>query len=165
MIGEIPLHGRRKWLLLCAVGLGLMLTAIVQGWNARGFLASHSSPPAPDAWQLPKNHSADPEADAAILRARRPWGGSAAFRDIEASPAAAAGAPADQPWRFVGTVVRDNEAFALIEVGKELKYLRAGDLLPDNSTVVQIEQDTVVIRGAASAPAGLITYRLFHKNS
>lgn len=165
MIGGNTLNGRRKWLLLCAAGLGLMLVAIVQGWNARGSLASHGTPPPPDAWQLPKPHGADAEADAAILRARRPWGGSAAFRDIDAAPAGAQGTPADQPWRFVGTVVRDNEAFALIEIGKELKYLRAGDPLPDSSTVMQIEQDTVVIRGAASAPAGLVTYRLFHKNS
>jgi hypothetical protein len=162
MIGATLLTDRRRGPLLGVVGAALFLAAGILGWSARGSLVSHDNAPAADAWALPKQQSTDPEADAAILRARRPWGGSAAFHDTEAPLPVA---PAASPWRFVGTVVRDNESFALIEIGKELKYLGTGDALPDNGIVMHIEQDSIVVQGPPGSPAGSITYRLFHKNS
>jgi hypothetical protein len=164
MIGAALLTDRRRGPLLGVIGAALFVTAGILGWSARGSLVSHDKAPTADAWALPKRPNTDTEADAAILRARRPWGGSAAFRDAEAVPAAPV-APASSPWRFVGTVVRDNESFALIEIGKELKYLGTGDALPDNGIVMRIEQDSIVVQGPPGSPAGAITYRLFHKNS
>lgn len=164
MIGGGLLTGRRRGPLLGTIGTALFLIAVILGWNTRGSLVSHDAAPASDAWALPKTQSDDARADAALLRARRPWGGGAAFREIDGDPPVPF-TPASSPWRFVGTVVRDNEAFALILVGKDLKYIGTGGALPDNGTVQQIEQDSIVVQGPAGSPAGLVTYRLFHKNS
>jgi hypothetical protein len=164
MIGVALLQGRRKTTLFGAAGAAVFLAAVALGWSDHGSLAARAAPAATDPWALPKTHQADAEADAAILRTRRPWGGAASFRDSE-TPAAAQSATANAPWRFVGTVMRGNENFALIEVAGQLKYIAAGAALPDNGTVTQIEQDSIVVQRPAGSSAGPTTYRLFHKNS
>src|SRR5207302_1777608 len=83
-------------------------------------------------------NAADTARDAAILRARRPWGGQVSFRDIDAAPPP----PPAQPWTLVGTIVRDDRRFALIQIGPrgtgKLEYMGVGDKLPDGSRVEEI---------------------------
>jgi len=163
MIGAASLRGR-KTLLFGATGAAVFLASVALGWNDRGSLPARAAPVATDPWVLPKAKHADAEADAAILRTRRPWGGNTAFRDTDGAPLATAASAASAQWRFVGTVMRDNENFALIEVAGQLKYVAAGNALPDNSTVTQIEQDSIVVQRPAGSSADSATYRLFHKN-
>jgi hypothetical protein len=164
MIGQRMPQGRRAAVLGTA-GAVVMGAAILLGWNAARPPTALSSAVPPDPWALPRDQRSDTAANVAILRARRPWGGTAAFRDIDGAPPVQAALP----WRLVGTVVRDNVRFALIEIGPQprgqLKYFGIGDRLPDSSIVVQIEADSITVQGRAGSPAESTIYRLFHKNS
>ena len=164
MIGRLRLSGRRAGLIRLA-GAVLLLAAIVLGWRAGHLRAPGDIGVVPAPWALPQRQSSDAEADAAILRARRPWGGSAAFSD----PEVVRPAPAAPSWRLVGTVERDDGRFALIEIGTQpgarLEYRGIGEQLPDSSVVMQIDPDSITTQGGAGLPAGPIVYRLFQKKT
>jgi hypothetical protein len=134
---------------------------VVLGWRAG------RPGPAPQAavdktpWAVPAPAAADPARDAAILRARWPWGGTVAFRDIDAGPPAAP----SQPWALVGTIARDAERFALIRVGPgpagRIEYRGVGDKMPDGSRLDEIAGDSVTTQAGGNAAP--VVHRLFDK--
>ena len=146
---------------------GLLAVLVFAGAAALGWRAGRPEP-APQAtagatpWDLPRRIAANREHDAAILRARRPWGGAAAFRDIDAGPPAPG-----QPWTLVGTITRDAEQFALIRVGPgpagPLEYRVVGDRMPDGSILDGIAADSITTRAAGGGAP--VVHRLFDKKS
>ena len=157
--------GRRRHLQLSAAFATLFAAAVVLGWRAGG--APTAAPPAavPAPWALPQPTESAPARDAAVLKARHPWGGGGAFHDIDSAPAALAASRT--PWQLAGIVERGNERYALILVGQgpsaKLEYRATGDSLPDGSVLVQIGADSATSEGGQPAPAGRRVHRLFEK--
>ncbi len=160
MIGS-RLNPRRR-LQLSAAFAAFFAAAVILGWRTGGAPAAPPLATPAEAWTLPQLTASDPARDAAILKARRPWGGGAAFHDID-SPAPASRAP----WQLAGIVERGNERFALILVGQgpaaRLEYRGMGDSLPDGSVLVQIGADSATSEGGQPAAAERRVYRLFEK--
>jgi hypothetical protein len=155
----------RRGAAIALAGTALLTGAVVLGWNAGEPTAARETGAAAASWALPQQQRSDTEADAGVLRARRPWGGNGAFRDTEGL----APPPAVVPWKLVGTVARDDGRFALIQVGPQqggkLEYRGIGDRLPDSSIVIQIEPDSITTREGADLAAAPIVHRLFQKKS
>src|SRR5207237_793916 len=67
-------------------------------------------------------------------------------------------------WRCVGIFLRDNSPFALILFGPpgatKLEYRTIGEALPDGSTLVQIDTDSVTAQNGPGLPAGSVVRRL-----
>ena len=162
MIGA-ALLARRRPVQLAAAFAALLAAAAVLGWHAGAAPSSAAAAAAPARWALPPVNPRDPAHDAAILTARHPWGGGAAFRDIDTPvPASAA-----MPWHLAGIVERGDERLALVLVGNgptaKLEYRAVGDSLPDGSVLVQIGADSATSEGGQSAAAERRVYRLFDK--
>jgi hypothetical protein len=164
MIGRMSPR-RRRGTVLPAAGILIVASAVMLGWRDTQPIAPRDAAIPAAQWALPSPRHDDAEADAAVLRARRPWGGSTAFHDTEA-PAAP---PVAATWRLVGTIARDDRRLALVEVGPQpeskLEYRGIGDRLPDSSVVMQIEPDSITTQGGEGLPAGPIVHRLFEKKS
>ncbi len=162
MIGA-ALLARRRPVQLAAAFAALLAAAAVLGWHAGAAPSSAAAAAAPARWALPPVNARDPAHDAAILTARHPWGGGAAFRDID-TPAPASAA---MPWHLAGIVERGDERLALVLVGNgptaKLEYRAVGDSLPDGSVLVQIGADSATSEGGQSAAAVQRVYRLFDK--
>jgi len=163
MIGAASWRDRRALVSIAAAGLAVAAAAAL-GWHSGQAAPPTSGRSAPAGWSLPQEAGADPAHDAAVLRARHPWGGGASFRDIDAAPPA----PAAQPWTFVGTVLRDGHRYALIRTGPPtatLDYRVVGDKLPDGSRLDTIDADSITTLGGAGHGEAPIVYRLFKKRS
>jgi hypothetical protein len=163
MIGLPALGGRRAVQVACAAAL-LLTASVVLGWRAGRETTAAAASAAPTQWTLPGDGADNPERDAAILRARRPWGGGNAFHDIDSGPVI----PTVQPWTLVGTIVRDDRRYALIRVGppsSKIEYRGIGEKLPDGSTVDAIDADGITTAGGSGRGAKPIVYRLFTKKS
>src|SRR5712692_7567532 len=130
---------RRRHVQLCAAFAALVAGAVVLGWRAGETPTATAAAGAPAPWALPQVSVRDPARDVAILTARHPWGGGAAFRDIDSARAPSL---ATMPWHLAGVIERGDERLALILVGQgpaaKLEYRAKGDLLPDGSVLVQI---------------------------
>jgi hypothetical protein len=161
----LPGLSRQRLVQLCAAFAALMAGAIVLGWRTGEAPANTTAPAAPADWALPQVNPPDPARDATILTARHPWGGGAAFRDIDAGPRAPS-APA-VPWRLAGIVVRGDERLALVMTGQgagtKLEYRATGDRLPDGSVLVQIGADSATSQNGEPPVAERRVYRLFEK--
>jgi hypothetical protein len=141
---------------------GLLISAVAAGlgWHSGSAIASAAEGTTPPtSWNLPQEHASNTNQEAELLRTRRPWGGGASFRDIDSGPPPST----NQPWTLVGTIVRNDERFALIRTGPgpsdKFDYRSVGDSLPDGSSIEAIEIDTVTTTGG---PTGRkMIYRLF----
>lgn len=161
MIG-IAILGRRRLILLCLGFVALLAAAATLGWQNGAIAGKPAAPPRPIAWSLPQSAARDPAGDLAMLEARHPWGGRAAFRDIDAGPP-----PAQAPWHLAGIVERGDERLAMIFVGigpaAKLEYRSLGENLPDGSVLVQIGADSATSERGKSSVAERRVYRLFEK--
>jgi len=162
MIGNLS-FARRRRLQLAGALFSLLGGALLLGWQS-GTPAEKTPAAARSApWALPQIKARDAERDAAILSARRPWGGANSFVDID-SPRPASTA---QPWQLAGVVERDNERLALVLIGRgptaKLEYRAVGDALPDGSVLVQIGADSATSEGGQPAAAERRVHRLFDK--
>ena len=162
MIGTLSFAARRR-LQLGAAFLALFGGAVLLGWRS-GAPAGTALPAARSApWVLPQIVARDAARDAAILSARRPWGGASSFVDID-SPRPP---PTVQPWQLAGVIERDNERLALVLIGRgpgaKLEYRAVGETLPDGSVLVQIGADSATSEGGQSAAAERRVHRLFDK--
>ena len=162
-----PLPPRRRLVQLGAGFAVLFAVAVGLGWRAGEAPTATGALAAPAPWALPEVTASDPGRDVAILTARHPWGGGAAFRDIESTPPPAP-PPAVIPWQLAGVIERGGERFALILLGRgpsaKLEYRAIGDSLPDGSVLVQIDADSATSDGGQSAAAERRVYRLFEKS-
>ncbi len=87
-------------------------------------------PPIEQPWRLPELARQDPQKSIAIINARNLWGDQAAT---------ATKAP---EWRIVGIASRGPDHVVLLSFeGKPIATLKLGDALPDDSKIVQIEND------------------------
>ena len=162
MIGLSAIAGRRPAQLAAAFA-ALFAAAVVIGWRAGAPPGSAAAAATPAPWTLPPVNERDPARDVAILAARHPWGGGAAFHDVDAPPPA----PLAMSWHLAGIVQRGDERLALVLVGQgpavTLEYRAVGDSLPDGSVLVQIGADSATSEGGQSAAAERRVYRLFDK--
>jgi hypothetical protein len=160
MMGSALLRGRRLLQVSIACG-ALLVVAILAGWHAGDAPADEAARLLPAVWKLPSPDVRDPEQDVAIINARQPWGGRAAFQDPELPP------PGNAAWRLAGIVERGGEWFVLIMVGPEasarLEYRSVGESLPDGSVLVQIDPDSATSQRGQSVTAERSVHRLFEK--
>ena len=153
---------RRRLVQLGAAFAALFVGAVILGWRTgKAPSANPAAPGALAAWTLPQVDVPQTARDAAILTARRPWGGASAFHDIDTPRAPPA------PWRLVGIVQRGDERLALILVGQgpaaKLEYRKTGESLPDGSVLVQIGADSATSQNGQPSVAEQRVYRLFEK--
>jgi hypothetical protein len=148
--------------LIAALAGSAMAIAALLGWHA-GDLSTVAMPSeAPVSWSLPPPQVADIDRDLAILAARKPWGGSKSFSDLETPP------PLVAAWRLVGIVQRGDQRYALIRVGPgpnaKVEYRGVGDTLPDGGRLVQIDTDSATSSSDNPSPTDRRVHRLFEKS-
>jgi hypothetical protein len=86
--------------------------------------------PAEQPWRLPALAQHEPQKSIATINTRNLWGDQAAT------------APKEPEWRIVGIASRGTERLVLLSFeGKPIATLKLGDALPDDSKIVQIEND------------------------
>ena len=158
MNGATLLQGRRLAGLLAALGAAIAGAGYL-GWQAGQPHPIRAAAAAPIAWALPVRPAFNPAADIAILQARRPWGGTAAFQDPDTP------APVQTPWQLAGTLQRDGAWFALIRTGQgpagKLDYRGIGETLPDGSVLVQIGADGATSQQGQSSSVEQRVHHLF----
>jgi hypothetical protein len=152
---------RGQFVQLGTVAVLVSVGAVVLGWRSVRVGSDEAASAGTVAWALPQEAPSEWKRDLAILQARRPWGGREAFRDIDSGPAP----PVVQPWKLVGTIMRNSTRFALIQLGPSpdvgLEYRAVGGRLPDGSTLESIETDAITTTGGHEA--GPTVYRLFQQ--
>ena len=67
----------------------------------------------------------------------------------------------------MGTIVRDGQRFALIQLGPQktgkIEYLAVGDNMPDGSKLDEVTNDSIATAQSVSGDAQRTVYRLFDK--
>jgi hypothetical protein len=161
VIGSSLFHGRP--LQLGLVAGALVACAMILGWRAGKIPVPRATPVPPTVWELPRLMPSDTAGDLAVLMARKPWGGNAAFVDPERGPQPQI--QNTEPWRLAGIVERDREPLAMILIGSgptaRLEYRAIGDRLPDGSVFVQIDADSATSQGGQPPAVVQRVYRLF----
>jgi hypothetical protein len=96
--------------------------------------AAHGSTPAAAAWALPKLPENQGRKSLDAINARNLWG------------VAAANAPKEPNWNIQGIGRTGVDRFVLMALeGKPVEILKVGDLLPDGTKIVQIENDRFLV--------------------
>lgn len=126
----------------------LTLIAAAACWFGTG-LPVHPlpKPTPPEPWQLPPVRGADSATATATINARNLWG-----------VVATTTAPKAPEWHIVGITTQGSNRFVLLAYeGKPLATLKVGDPLPDDSKIVQIENDRffVMTKDKKKLPFGL----------
>ncbi len=123
---------------LVALWATLALITAVICWFA---VAEPSVPTAaaltPETWTLPKLPENQSRKSLDAINARNIWG------------IVAANAPKEPVWTIQGIARSGNERFVLMSIeGKPVEILKVGDLLPDGTKIVQIDNDRFLVETA-----------------
>lgn len=124
----------RTWLAL----IGLPLVVGLVQWP---FITVPQLPKAgavPDSWALPAIPRTQPKKAIELLSRASPWGKSLSSTD----------APSLNPpnWRILGMLLRGNDRTVVIRIdGQPEQRLKIGEALPDGSTILGIESNSLCL--------------------
>lgn len=115
-----------------------LITAIVCWFAVAEPSAPAAVAPAAETWALPKLPENQSRKSLDAINARNLWG-----------IVAANAAPKEPVWTIQGIARSGNERFVLMSIeGKPVEILKAGDLLPDGTKIVQIDDDRFLVETA-----------------
>lgn len=130
------LNSSRGWLMFLAL---LVLLGYAEWQLAPTPVAQKKMKLAEETWELPKLPESPTNQALAILGKKSLWG---KLPEKEALAAA----PANPAWRIVGIAANGAERFVLIKKdGQPEQSLRAGDVMPGGSKILNIEQDRICL--------------------
>jgi hypothetical protein len=113
--------------------------ALITGISCWFAVAEPTAPtaaaPAAETWALPKLPENQSRKSMDAINARNLWG-----------IVVAANVPKEPAWTIQGIARSGTERFVLMSVeGKPVEILKAGDLLPDGTKIVQIDNDRFLV--------------------